>query len=253
MINSRSSIAPGCGGGTFAPRFIRRFMPTVALLLALATPAAAQDFDAGWEAYVRGDYDDALRVFLVWADQGDADAQYRLGVMYDLGQGVAQDDAEAAKWYRAAAEQGVADAQGTLAVMYRTGQGVQQDDVAAAKWSRRAAEQGDVGAQYSLGVMYNLGKGVPQDYAEAVLWYGIAAEHGDARAQNDLGVMRFQGKGIPRDEIQAHMWFNLAAATVPPGVVRASWVKNRDIAANRMTARDIAQAQRLAQQWLLAH
>ncbi len=109
MANSRSRVAPGCGGRTIAPRCFRRLIPTVALLLALVTPAAAQDFDAGWEAYVRGDYDDALRVFRVWADQGDADAQYSLGVMYDLGQGVAQDDAEAVKWYRAAAEQGVAD------------------------------------------------------------------------------------------------------------------------------------------------
>ena len=64
----------------------------------------AADFQAGLQAYRRGDYATALEELLSLAEQGSASAQYRLGVMYDGGFGVAQDYAEAEKWYRLAAE-----------------------------------------------------------------------------------------------------------------------------------------------------
>ena len=92
--------------------------------------------------------------------------------MYEHGQGgLAQDDAEAVKWYRRAAEQGVAYAQKRLGLMYEHGQGgLAQDDAEAVKWYRRAAEQGDAVAQTTLGLMYKLGRGVTQNYAEAARW-----------------------------------------------------------------------------------
>ena len=65
------------------------------------------------------------------ADQGDADAQYNLGLMYDYGYGVAEDDAEAARWYRLAADQGHAIAQYNLGLMYASGRGVVEDDAEA--------------------------------------------------------------------------------------------------------------------------
>ena len=67
--------------------------------------------------------------------------------MYDHGRGVAQDDSAAMKWYRMAADQGDANAQYNLGVMYQNGQGVAQDDSAAIKWFRMAADQGDANAQ----------------------------------------------------------------------------------------------------------
>ncbi len=68
------------------------------------------------------------------ADQGDAQAQFNLGLMYDLGQGVPEDDAEAVAWYRKAADQGVAGAQYTLGLLYTYGLGVPRDYVEAHKW-----------------------------------------------------------------------------------------------------------------------
>jgi hypothetical protein len=68
------------------------------------------------------------------AEQGFARAQFNLGVMYDYGQGVLQDDKQAVKWYRKAAEQGHASAQTSLGVMYGRGQGIPQDDKQAAQW-----------------------------------------------------------------------------------------------------------------------
>ena len=107
-------------------------------------------------------------------------AQFSLGVMYDNGEGVPQDNAEAVKWYRLAAEQGDADAQFNLGRMYDNGEGVPQDYAEAVKWYRLAAEQGDADAQFNLGLMYEKARVVPQDYAEAVKWYRLAAEQGDA-------------------------------------------------------------------------
>ncbi len=120
------------------------------------------------------------------AEQGDADAQYNLGVCYDNGQGVDEDDAEAVKWYRKSAEQGHAGAQYNLGWCYDNGKGVDEDDAEAVKWYRKAAEQGDADAQYNLGVCYDNGQGVDEDDAEAVKWYRKAAEQGYAEAQNAL-------------------------------------------------------------------
>ena len=74
-------------------------------------------------------------------DMRNAQAQCNLGIMYENGQGVQQDDAEAVKWYRRAAEQGHAEAQYNLGVMYDDGQGVQQDVSEAFFWLEKAASQ----------------------------------------------------------------------------------------------------------------
>ena len=87
------------------------------------------------------------------ADQGDATAQYNLGLMYANGTGVAKDEAEAVKWFRKAADQGIARAQHNLGVMYANGQGVVKDEVEAVKWYRKAADQGLAEAQNNLNVI----------------------------------------------------------------------------------------------------
>ena len=135
-------------------RLIRRGIVALALLVALTGTlvAAGQTFDEAVAAYGRGDYATAMRGFRVHADQGDAVAQFGLGVMYDDGEGVPEDDAEAVKWYRKAAEQELAAAQYNLGVMYDDGEGVPENDAEAVKWYRRAADQGFAAAQNKLGV-----------------------------------------------------------------------------------------------------
>ena len=63
---------------------------------------------------------------------------------------------------------------------YATGQGVAKDDAEAARWYRMAAEQGNPDAQFNLGLSYAKGQGVAKDNAEAVHWYRLAAEQGNA-------------------------------------------------------------------------
>ncbi len=182
------------------------------LTLGLTVPAWA-GFDEGLAAYQRGDYATALRDWRPLAEQGNANAQFFLGLMYGNGLGVPRDYAKALQWWRKAAEQGVA------------------------------------GAQYNLGIMYDTGRGVPQDYAEAARWYRKAAGQGDATAQFNLGFMYGNGQGVPQDYAQAHMWFNLAASRFPPGEDRDRAVKNRDHVAKMMTPAQISEAQKLAREW----
>ncbi len=82
-----------------------------------------------------------------------------------------------------------AEAQFLIAGMYERGQGVPQDYAEAVKWLRKAAEQGHAKAQFNLGLMYRKGQGVPQDYAKALQWFRKAAEQGVAKAQFNLGLM----------------------------------------------------------------
>jgi TPR repeat protein len=133
------------------------------------------DFQKGWEAIERKDYATALQEFKPLAEQGVAEAQYNLGVIYDNGYSVAQNDKEAVKWYRLAAEQGFAKAQYNLGRMYARGEGIPEDDKEAVKWYRLAAEQGFVKAQYNLGRMYARGEGIRKDNVYAYMWFNLAA------------------------------------------------------------------------------
>ncbi len=113
------------------------------------------------------------------AEQGDADAQYKLGECYVSGRGVTKDLTQAVDWYRKAAEQGQADAQFSLGISYFA----KQDYTQAVYWYRKAAEQGVANAQFFLGMCYDIGEGVTEDYAQAVYWYRKAAEQGAVFAQ----------------------------------------------------------------------
>ena len=88
-----------------------------------------------------------MRWYRLAADQGDAAAQFNLGVMYAKGAGVLKDDAEAVRWYRLAADQGDAIAQSNLGVMYATGRGVLKDSVLAHMWSNIAGTNGNARAR----------------------------------------------------------------------------------------------------------
>ena len=95
--------------------------------------------------------------------------------------------------------------------MYDTGNGVPKDSAEAVK-CRLAAEQGDVTAQCNLGNMLYNGEGVAKDYAEAVKWCRKAADQKDAYAQFNLGYAYYNGEGVPKDLVQAHVWWNIAGA-----------------------------------------
>ena len=96
--------------------------------------------------------------------------------------------------------------------------------------------------------MYHNGRGVPQDDAEAAKWFRKASEQGFAKAQYNLSFMYGNGLGVPQDIVLAHMWSSLAAAQG-----HKSAQENRDNAAELMTPDQIAEAQRMAREWMAKH
>jgi clan AA aspartic protease (TIGR02281 family) len=164
-------------------------------------------------------------------------------LMYYSGEDVAQDLAEAAKWFRKAAEQGYSGAQHYLGMMYEDGEGVPKNLAEAAKWIRKAAEQGSIYAQRDLASKYYNGEGVPTDLAEAAKWYRRAADQGESVSQSLLGDMYRKGEGVPRNYVLGYMWLSLSAVRFPDNAE-----KIRDIAA-AMTPAQIAEAQKLAREW----
>lgn len=159
----------------------------------------------------QGQVVEALPLYLQLANQGNADAQFHAGLIYATGQGIAEDDKQAADWFSKAAEQGHMEAQTKLGFMYATGKGVTQNYNTAVYWCYKAATQGDAIAQYNLGLMYAKGQGVAQDDSLAVSWYSKAAEQGHARAQYYLGDMYATGAGVPKDARQAVVLYRKAA------------------------------------------
>ena len=138
------------------------------------------------------------------AEQGNADAQYRLGFMYAHGKGVEKDEVEAARWYYKAAERGDSAAQYSLGLMYANGEGVEKDEAKAVQLFRKAAEQGHVAAQFNVGVSYHYGWGVAKDESEAMKWYRKAAVLEDSAAHFYLKAVEQGGPDVHNAQIETH-------------------------------------------------
>jgi TPR repeat protein len=223
---------------------MRRLMLGVMLACGVLTSVTAGPFEEAKAAYARKDYANAIRIWRAMAEQGDAEAQFRLGYMYIRGQGIskdldkgmelifeaadrggvsamtfvasalsAKDPEKAEKWWRKAADLGDALAQLNLGMYFEQGLGgVPRDYEEAARWYRKAAEQGNPVAQYSLGLIYQNGRqGVPIDFAEAMKWHRTAADQGYAPSQSSLGAMYGVGQGVPQDYAESLKWFRKAA------------------------------------------
>ncbi len=228
-------------GGVGAFIIVIAFLLTPALVWAESTETA---FDKAVQAYDRGDYSTAFRLFSELSEQGDPHAQFKLGFMYEKGHGVTQDHKEAVRWFRLAAEQGYPGGQFSLGRCYYDGRGVPQDDKEAVKWYRPAAEQGDPRAQVNLGRYY----AKVRNAKETVKWHRLAAEQGNPDGQVGLGYCYAFGLGMPKDYVLAHMWFNLCAAN-STGETHEIAMRERDIVASKMTQAQIEEAQRLAGEW----
>ena len=146
-------------------------MGLTAIVAAFAAPATAGPLEDGEAAWSRGDYATALQLLQPLANQGVAQAQATLGIMYDNAQGVPRDDLAAVAWFRKAADQGYAHAEYDLALKYSQGRGVTRDEGAALSWFQKAADHGDPEAMYRLGNASEFGKGTVIDYIEAYAWY----------------------------------------------------------------------------------
>ena len=106
------------------------------------------------------------------------------------GQVLDNDPGLAAGWFYRSAEQGYADAQFNLGLMYANGEGIDQDMHEAVELFKKAARQGHVDAQNNLGALYFMGEGVERDEEEAIKWFEKAAEQGNEEAIANLEAIR---------------------------------------------------------------
>jgi hypothetical protein len=173
-------------------------IPRVIVLL-LMTPACLAQTNGSAPS---GQSDDIVAI-TAQANQGNTDAQLKLGDAYLRGRGVKQNDAEAFRWFLIAAEKGNAEAQYHVGSHYPIGRGVNRDDAEASKWFLKAAENGNAIAQYNMGVLYAYGRGVPKDNHLAAIWFRKSAEQGLAIGQMGLAAGYANGLGLPRDKAEA--------------------------------------------------
>ena len=178
----------------------------VAFLMGLSSPVAAQDFDKGLAAAEADNYATALKEWRPLAEQGNAQAQWGLGVLYSQGKGVLQDYSKAIRFYKLSATKNNSDAQLGLAIMYQEGLGVIQDYTEAYNWYRRAAKQGSAVAAGALGYNYSKGThGYLKDNVMAHAWYNIASANGSKAvgilSRNDTT----KWYGAKRDETEKEM------------------------------------------------
>ncbi|MEX0324502.1 MAG: tetratricopeptide repeat protein [Puniceicoccaceae bacterium] len=145
------------------------------------------------------------------------------------------------------AEQGDAAAQYRMGMRYLVGDGLAQDFVMAAQWLNRAAEQGHVEAAYRLGLCYKEGLGVNLDPLVAIHWWGYAAEQYHVAAQDELANAYLVGFGTRRDLVTAAMW-SIIATTLEPD--NPGYRMTRQAIANELTYIEQEEARERASMWL---
>ena len=172
-----------------------------------------------WTKYDQAPEEEKVSLLKSWAEQGDSDAQFELGVCYQDGDGVKQDYSESAHWFRLAAKQGDPTAQFSIGHMYASGIGCRKDDTKAIRWLRKAAKQGVSDAYRKLGCILLTKKegSSPQDIEEALKWFRVGAENGDIETQLTLGINLLSGSKVPCDYSEAEHWLKLAADLRKPG------------------------------------
>ena len=112
-----------------------------------------------------------------------------------------------------AAQNGDADAQARLGLLYYIGSGVEENEQTAFNWRLKAANQGHADAEYEIGMAYNLGKVVQKDSAASIAWYERSAKGGSSKGQLAYGEALQQGKGTAKNYAAAVRWLEKAAET----------------------------------------
>lgn len=129
---------------------------------------------------VATDMTKAMEYLRKGAEKGNAECQAGLGLFYQAGEripgGVKADPAEAVKWYILAAEQNQQEAIFHLARLYLNGEGVKADSAEAVKWFTKGAEAGNPDAQWMLGMCYRKGAGVEKDNVQAYALISAAVD-----------------------------------------------------------------------------
>ena len=149
-----------------------------------------------------------MRGLMLMALQGDLNACYQLGYIYENGEGVATNEPEAIRWYTKAATNGSPESQFNLAMMMEQGRGCSVNLRKAFYWYEQAANQGDIEAQFNLGVCFTSGKGCDVDIVKAHMWFTLAARKGDpdSIANRDILFKRLKPEQVQLSKQMVSDW-----------------------------------------------
>jgi TPR repeat protein len=183
----------------------RNILLCIALAVALPAPFSACAETHKYSA-------EELSELRALSGRGDADAQEKLGSLYAEGYSIDKNEKEAVKWWKKAAAQGNAAAQYELGIAYHEGSGgLSQSDKKALEWFRKAALQDEPRAELNVGIAYYHGIGVDKDVAEAMKWFQRAADKDIAQAQYILAAGYYKGVGgLEHDRVKAYVWMKQA-------------------------------------------
>ncbi|TDU73298.1 TPR repeat protein [Prosthecobacter fusiformis] len=146
-----------------------------------------------------------------WADNGDADSQFELGLRLLTGEGLKKNEAEGVTWVEKAAAQKHLRAQFVLGSLYEEGVGVKKNEATAFEWYRKSAENGFAAGQHAVAMAYDLGRGVKLDPEKATEWLEKAAEQNHAPAQTALAAKYERGVGTAKSPSKAALFYLRAA------------------------------------------
>ena len=163
-------------------RTFKAIFAAVILLLGFAAPLYAGPVEDAAAAYRRGDYETALRLFRQLADQGRANAQYNLGVMYAKGRGVLQNDVEALNSSALQQTKATPPPSTILEPSMPEVRACRTTMLRRRNGMRRLQTKGSAAAQFNLGAMQSKGEGVPKDLVHGYMWFDLAAARGDERS-----------------------------------------------------------------------
>lgn len=143
----------------------------------------------GKDGYAK-DLKKAFVLYLQAAEQGHTSAQEIVGIFYDFGYGIEQNDKKAVEWYTKAATKGHSVAQNNLGSKYEKGLGVEKNPYIAFNWYMNAALQEEEYAMCNVGILFEEGNGVPKSYKNAMYWYEKSANKGHERAAKRLKELK---------------------------------------------------------------
>jgi TPR repeat protein len=177
--------------------------------------SVTRNYDIGMRYLYGNDYKHAMSYFKKAAANGDTEATYQIGSMYEMGLGQKQNYKKALECYQSAADDqkgANADAMDRIGWLYANGIGVQQDYAQALQWYQKAADgdNGNIDAMVNIGDLYSNGHGVTQDYTKALQWYEKAAGKESARAKYNIGMAFLNGQGVIKSPELAVICFKKA-------------------------------------------
>lgn len=171
---------------------------------------AEEQFRIGLHFYVEKSYQDAFHWLSKAAEQGSADAEYYIAMMYESGKGLEKSPEEAVRWYLKSSEHGHCISQNIIGFKYLEGIDVPKDYELAKKWITLSSQQGYGSALQNMGDIYYFGYGVDVDCKKAFDYYFKAALRCRRLSQYVVGVMLMEGIGVEKDETKALFWLHLA-------------------------------------------